>query len=81
MPKSRIERMLKDVRITSYGKLAVLTIAAAVAAIFIAVTSLTSGELTASETAAPLQADSDFVYFPGQYVNKATGPSEYIQPF
>lgn len=77
----RIRRMLKDVRINSYAKLAVLTIAAAGTAIFVALTSMTSGNLTAGQTVAAPAVSEDFVYFPGQYVNKAIGPSEPVQGF
>jgi len=77
----RIRRMLKDVRITSHAKLAVLTIAAAAAAIFVAVVSTTSGDLTAGEKLAAPATSEEFVYFPSQYVNKATGPSDPIQGF
>ena len=42
---------------------------------------LTSGELTASENTAASGVSEDFVYFPSQYVNKATEPSEPIQGF
>jgi hypothetical protein len=88
MAQSRIERMLKEVRITSYGKLAVLTIAAAGAAVIVTITSLTSHELTAADraalqtadTASPLRTDSSS-YFPAQYVNQATEASEHIQGF
>ena len=81
MAQSRIERMLNEVRVTSYGKLAVLTIAAAAAAILLAVTSLTSAPLEADETTESPAASGDFTYFPGQYTNKATGSSEHIQAF
>ena len=81
MANTRIERMLDEVRVTSYWKIAVLTIAAAVAAVIIAVTSMTSGETTASQAAPPPVINVDSTYFPGQYVNKAAGPSEHIQAF
>ena len=82
MISRRIDRMLKEVRISSNGKLALLTIAAAAAAILVALTSMTSKDLTAGEKAANAPAVSeDFVYFPSQYVNKATGPSDAIQGF
>ena len=81
MAQSRIERMLNEVRITSYGKLAVVTIAAAFIAAFVAMTSMTSGELTAGEPAVAPAASEDFVYFPNQYVNKGTEPTEHIQAY
>lgn len=81
MAQSRIERMLNEVRITSYGKLAILTIVAAVAGLFLAVTSLTSGELSAGEAESPPYQSGNFTYFPSQYVNQATEPSEHIQAF
>jgi|SwirhirootsSR2_FD_contig_31_16289947_length_422_multi_2_in_0_out_0_1 hypothetical protein len=81
MKQSRIERMLKEVRVNNYGKIAVLTIIAAVAAAIIGLTSMTSPELTAGQAVTPTVVISDFTYFPGQYVNKATGPSEHIQGF
>ena len=81
MARSRIERMTDEVRITSYWKIAVLTIVAAVVAVIVGVTSMTSGELTASEPEAAPDKGSDFVYFPSQYVNKATEPSGQEQTF
>jgi hypothetical protein len=42
---------------------------------------MTSGELTASEKIVAPATSADFVYFPSQYVNKATEPSEHIQGF
>ena len=81
MTQSRIERMADEVRITSYWKIAVLTIAAASAAVIIAMTTMSSTETTAGETATPPVISIDSTYFPGLYVNKATGPSEHIQAF
>jgi hypothetical protein len=44
--------------------------------------SAVSQDGTALQTAAtPSTPDSGFVYFPGQYVNHATEPSEHIQAF
>ena len=51
------------------------------AAIFVALMSMTSGELTASEQIPTPATSDDFTYFPSQYVNQATGPSEHIQAF
>ena len=56
-------------------------IAAASAAVIIAMTTMSSTETTTSETATPPVISIDATYFPGQYVNKATGPSQHIQPF
>jgi hypothetical protein len=90
MAQSRIERNLNEVQITNHGKLAVLTLVAATAAVIVTVTSMTSGELTAAEravlpqtaaTAPSLQAGSSFGYFPAQYANQATEASEHIQAF
>ena len=47
----------------------------------VALTGTTSGELTVSENVAAPAVREDFVYFPSQYVNKATGPGEPIQGF
>jgi hypothetical protein len=81
MTQSRIERMVDEVRITSYWKIAVLTIAAATVAVIIAIASMSTAETTAGETATPPVITVDSNYLPGQYVNKATGPSEHIQAF
>ena len=83
MTQSRIERKLNEVRIKSHGKLAVLTIAVAAAAAIVAVTSMTSGELTAADrnTVLPLETGIGFSYFPAQYVNQATEASELVQAF
>jgi len=90
MARSRIERMLNEVRITNHGKIAVLTIAAAVVAVVVGVTSLTSSELTAADTtraqqtgdtAAPLQTNTGSSYFPRQHDNQAAEASEHIQAF
>ena len=81
MSQARIERMLNEVRITSYRKIAVLTIVAAVAAVVLGITTLTSEQLTASETESSSQTGSDFVYFPSQYINQATEPSEHTHAF
>ena len=81
MAQSRIERMTDEVRIKSYWKIALLTVAAAVAAVVISITSMTSGELSAGESVTPQVTTGDTPYFPGQYVNKPTGPSEHIQAF
>jgi len=90
MAQSRIERMLNDVRIADHGKLVVLTIAAIAAAVIVAVTSITSSELTAADKAAPSQTgdtappqqmDSSSTYLPGQHMNRATEPGEHIQAF
>ena len=90
MAQSRIERKLNEVRVTSHGKLAVLTIAAAAVAAILTVTSMTSSELTAADRtgiaqagdAAPApHASSGFTYFPTQYVNQATEAGEHIQAF
>ena len=86
MEQPRIERMLNDVRITNYGKLAVLTIAAVLVVVIVALTSVTSSELTAGDRTQLPQTDSapgsqtgnSSSYFPGQYVNQATEPSEHI---
>ena len=86
MAQPRIERMLNEVRITSYGKLAVLTIAALVVVVIVALTSMTSAELTAgdttqlpqTDTAPALKTGNGFSYFPEEYVNEATEPSEHI---
>lgn len=40
-----------------------------------------SQDSTALETAANPNASTAFVYFPGQYVNQATEPSEHIEAF
>ena len=40
-----------------------------------------SQESTAPQTVANPNAATEFVYFPGQYVNHATEPSEHIQAF
>ena len=81
MTQSRIQRMLDEVRITSYWKIAVLTIAAASAAVIIAMTTMSSTETTAGETATPPVISIDSTIFLAGYVNKATGPSEHIQAF
>lgn len=81
MATSRIERMLNEVRVSSYGKLLLLTVAAAVAGVIIAATNLMSGELSAGVTEAPPSRVSDTAYFPSQYPNKATEASEHIQAF
>ena len=81
MALSRIERMLDEVRITSYWKIAVLTIAAAGAAVIIGITSMTSGETTAGSAATPPVVNVESTYFPSEYINKAIGPSEHIQAF
>ena len=89
MAQSRIERMLNEVRVTSYGKLALLTIAAAAAAAIVTVTSMTSTELPAADRAgppqtaetAPPQTGEGSSYFPAQYVNQATEASEHIQAY
>ena len=81
MSQARIERMLNEVRITSYRKIAVLTIVAAVAAVVLGITTLTSEQLTAGGTEASAQTESGFVYFPGQYINQATESSDQIQSF
>ena len=81
MSQARIERMLNEVRITSYRKIAVLTIVAAVAAVVLGITTLTSEQLTAGETESSPQTGSDFVYFPSQYINQATEPSEHPHAF
>ena len=81
MSQARIERMLNEVRITSYRKIAVLTIVAAVAAVVFGIATLTSEQLTAGETESSSHPSSGFVYFPGQHVNQATEPSEHIQAF
>ena len=89
MAQSRIERMLNEARITSHGKLAILTIAAVVVAVIVAVTSVTSGELTAgdraqlpqTDTAPVVQTGNSASYYPGQYVNQATESSEHIQAY
>jgi hypothetical protein len=47
MSQSRIDRMLNDVRITSHGKLVILTVAGTLAVAAVAVTSLLSREPTA----------------------------------
>jgi hypothetical protein len=75
--------MLNEVGITNHGKLAVLTIAAASAAAIVAVTSMTSSELTAAgrDTALALETSNSFSYFPGQYVNQATEASAHVQAF
>ena len=81
MSQSRIDRMTHEVRIANYGRLAILTIAAAVVVVILSLTSMTSGEITAGETpAAPAQSES-FVYFPSQYTNQATEASEHQQGF
>ena len=52
------------------------------AGLFVALTtSMTSGELTAGEKLHAPATSADFAYFPGQYINKATEPSEHIQAF
>ena len=81
MTQARIERMLEDVRITSYGKIVVLTAAAALAAVVVTVTSLTSTELTARETETAALPGSGFVYFPSLHVIQAAGTEEHIQAF
>jgi hypothetical protein len=81
MSQERIERMVNEVRITNFWKIAVLTLVAAIAAVVVGVTSLTSEELTAGETGSSSQTGSGSVYFPGQHVNQATEPSEHIQAF
>jgi hypothetical protein len=81
MSQARIERMLNEVRITSYWKIAVLTMVAAAAAVIVGITTVTSEALTAGETEPVSQADSGFVYFPGQHVNQATEAGEHIQAF
>ena len=81
MSQARIYRMLDDVRITDYGKLMVLTLAAALAATVLVFTSMTSTELTAGEADAPGRASEGFVYFPGLHVNQATESTEHVQAF
>ncbi len=82
MTQSRIERMTNEVRITSYGKLAVLTIAAIAAVVILSIASITSGETTAGETdTAPAGEKESFTYFPGQYTNQGTAPSDHVQAF
>jgi hypothetical protein len=90
MAQSRIERMLNEVRITKYGNLAVLTIAAAAVTAIVTVTSMTSSELTAADRGGPartgdavpsLQTGNGFSYFPAQYANQATEAGEHIQAF
>jgi hypothetical protein len=81
MSQARIERMLDEVRITNYWKIAVLTLVAAVAAVVLGITTLTSEQLTAGETESSSQTGSEFVYFPSQYINQATEPSEHVHAF
>jgi len=81
MSQARIERMLNEVRITNYWKVAMLTIVAAVAAVVLGITTLTSETLTASETEASTPGNGGFLYFPGEHVNQATEASEHIQAF
>ena len=80
MMAARIHRMLNDVRITSYGKLVLLTLGAAAAAVVLSLSSMTGDELSAGETQAPV-VGGDFTYFPGQFVNKGTELPEHIQAF
>ena len=81
MSQARIERMLNEVRVTNYRKIAVLTIVAAVAAVVLGITTLTSEQLTAGETESPSETSSGFVYFPSQHTNQATEPSEHVNSF
>ena len=81
MSQARIDRMLDEVRIRNYWKIAVLTLVAAVAAVVLGITTLTSEQLTAGETGASSQATDGSVYLPGQHANQATEPSEHIQAY
>jgi hypothetical protein len=85
MTTSRIGRMRRDLLVNHPGKLMVVTVMAIAAGTLLAVTSMTSPELTASQKDLPAQAASspatDFVYFPSQYSNQATEPSEHTQAF
>ena len=81
MSQARIDRMLDDVRVRDYGKLAVLTIAAALGAVIVTFTGVTSSELAAGEGGIPARAAEAFPSFPAQYINQATEPAEHIQAF
>ena len=83
MTQARIDRMLDDVRITiaSHGKIVVLSAAAALAAVVVAVTSIMSPELTAGETESELPPAAHFGVVPSQHVNQAAEANEQSQTF
>jgi hypothetical protein len=73
---------VNEVGITKHARLAVLTGVAGAAAVILAVTGITSGELTAADReTTPTETSESFSYFPAQYVNRATEASEHIQAF
>ena len=63
------------------GYLSLFAGVAAVAAVVLGITTLTSEQLTAGETESSSQTGSEFVYFPSQYINQATEPSEHVHAF
>jgi hypothetical protein len=70
---------MKQSRISN-RKLAVLTIAAVAVMVTIAVT-VPSTETRITEKAPLPVINTDTIYFPSQYTNKAIGPSEPISSF
>ena len=72
----------RSTRCRIIGLVAALALVSLAAACGMKADSAVSQGGTALQAAAtPSTPDSGFVYFPGQYVNHATEPSEHIQAF
>jgi hypothetical protein len=71
---------MKQPRISN-GKIAALTIAAVGAAVIIAMISMPSAETKTAENAPLPVINTDTIYFPSQYINKATGLSDPTPSF
>jgi hypothetical protein len=87
MTNPRIERMQRDVMVTSPGKLVAITVVAAALGFLGALAGMTSPQLIAAPAEAPAQAAagprSEVANSPcsGDYGNQATQPNEHIQAF
>ena len=75
------ENVMKHSRMSN-GKIAGLTIAAVAVAVVIAMISMPSAETKTAESAPPPVTNTDTIYFPSQFINKAApGPSDVIPSF
>ena len=87
MTNPRIERMQREVMVTSPGKLIAITVVAAALGFVGALTGMTSPQLSAAPADAPAQvagaARSDVANSPcsGDYGNQGTQANDHIQAF
>ena len=85
MTPTRIDRMQRDVEVNQPGKLMAISFIAGLAVMFLAMTSMTSPDLSAGQNAGAAQAaaspGTETVYFPSQYTNQATGSAEHTESF